>query len=155
MAKPAALPGCSASAASSRPPRALAERVIGRAFPGARPLAPDAFTRPPALGLPPEDLLLDPQAADSGPWRQALHQAVDQEAHVILHLVQRRCIWDDLLLRRTGLGDDPGRVLAVAPLACRLLGWTGARAQAERARLEAALAPVRPLQAAGRRAVVP
>jgi len=119
---------------------ALAERVIGRAFPDARPLPPDAFGRPPALALPPEHLLLDPQAADPAPWRDSLRRAVDEEA--ALHL-------DDLLLRRTGFGDDPDQVLAVAPAACRLLGWDGERARAERTRLEAALEPVRPWQAAG------
>ena len=121
--------------------RALAERVIGRAFPGARPVAQQAFARPPALVLPPEHLLLDPQAADPLPWRHALRRAVREEA--ALHL-------DDLLLRRSGFGDDPGRALAVAPVACRLLGWDGERARAERARLEAALEPVRPPQLAGR-----
>ena len=125
--------------------RALAERVLARAFPAAVPVAWHALPRPPAVELPPEHLLAA-RAAAADPWRDALRYAVQHEA--ALHL-------DDLLLRRTVLGDDPERALTVAPLACRLLGWTGARAQAERARLEAALAPVRPLQAAGRRAVVP
>jgi glycerol-3-phosphate dehydrogenase len=115
--------------------RALAERVIERAFPAAKPLAQHAFVRPPALALPSEHLLLDHPAADPRPWRHALRQAVRDEA--ALHL-------DDLLLRRTGLGDDPQRVLAVAPVACRLLGWDRERALAERARLEAALEPFRP-----------
>jgi glycerol-3-phosphate dehydrogenase len=123
--------------------RAVADRVLARAFPAARPRAWHDFPRPPAVVLPAGDLL---QASDEGPWREALRRAVEEEA--ALHL-------DDLLLRRTGFGDDPERALAVAPVACRLLGWRGAGAQAERARLEAALTRVRPRQPADAGVLVP
>ena len=121
----------SVSAVKLTTARALAERVLRRAFPAARPLPEGAFRRPPAVGWPAEQLL----EVDQEAWRQALRRAVSEEA--ALHL-------DDLLLRRLCLGDDPAQALAVAPLACRLLGWDTARAQVELERLNAALAQVVP-----------
>jgi glycerol-3-phosphate dehydrogenase len=115
--------------------RAVAERVLGRSFPSTRPIQHDALRRPPARILPPAALLCGAAGADHEPWRQALHAVVAEEA--ALHL-------DDLLLRRMCLGDDPAQASAVAPLACRLLGWDAARAQVELERLNAALAQVVP-----------
>jgi glycerol-3-phosphate dehydrogenase len=107
--------------------RALAQRVLGRAFPEAHPLPADRL-RPP--------LPIAPAATvDNERWQRLLQRSVDEEA--ALHL-------DDLLLRRCGLGDDPARARAMAPVACRLLGWPAERSQTEIARLEAALALVQP-----------
>jgi len=101
--------------------RALAARVLGLAFPDARPRpATDARIPGPAPAEPPL------AGADDAAWEAVLAAAAAEEA--VVHL-------DDLLLRRTRLGDDPGRARALAPLACRLLGWEGERAAEESARL--------------------
>ncbi len=55
---------------------------------------------------------------------------------------------DDLMLRRTTLGDDPRRALTIAPLICHLFDWDGPRRQRELQRLAAhfnRVAPDEPL----------
>ena len=47
----------------------------------------------------------------------------------VLHL-------DDLVLRRTSLGDDPAQALKVAPQLCSLFDWDEPRCQKELARLK-------------------
>ena len=42
---------------------------------------------------------------------------------------------DDLLFRRTNLGDDPQRAVALAPELCDLFSWDKGRGAAELARL--------------------
>ena len=38
---------------------------------------------------------------------------------------------DDLLLRRSSLGDNPARAALLAPAACEVFGWDAARAERE------------------------
>ena len=58
----------------------------------------------------------------SSDWRSSLARLIDEEA--VVHL-------DDLLLRRTTLGDNPTRALAVAPALCDLFAWGAERRAAE------------------------
>lgn len=67
-----------------------------------------------------------PTAEDTS-WKTALQTIVSEEA--VQHL-------DDLVLRRTSLGDNPDRALAIAPLICELLGWDDSRSKQEILRLE-------------------
>jgi glycerol-3-phosphate dehydrogenase len=64
---------------------------------------------------------------DDSTWREELAQIVRQES--VVHL-------DDLILRRTSLGDNPARALQVAPTLCEIFGWTEARCCEEIKRVE-------------------
>lgn len=63
-------------------------------------------------------------------WLEQLKPLVSDEA--VCHL-------DDLVLRRTSLGDNPDRAKAIAPQLCSLFDWDDARSKTELARLETAL----------------
>jgi len=62
-----------------------------------------------------------PSQADSD-WREHLAQIIEEES--VLHL-------DDLVLRRTSLGDNPRRALRMAPRLCDLFDWDAERCQEE------------------------
>jgi glycerol-3-phosphate dehydrogenase len=68
-----------------------------------------------------------PRTAASG-WQESLAQIIDEES--VVHL-------DDLVLRRTSLGDNPARALEVAPTFCRLFDWGPDRCREEVRRVEA------------------
>jgi glycerol-3-phosphate dehydrogenase len=59
---------------------------------------------------------------DNASWREDLAQIIKEES--VVHL-------DDLILRRTSLGDNPRRALRVAPQLCRLFDWDEERCQEE------------------------
>ncbi len=61
-------------------------------------------------------------------WISALANLQKNES--VVHL-------DDLILRRTNLGDNPDRALTLAPQLCKLFDWDDARSAAEIQRLEA------------------
>jgi len=61
-------------------------------------------------------------------WKRELAQIVREEA--VVHL-------DDLILRRTSLGDNPHRALRIAPELCDLFEWTEERCREEIRRVEA------------------
>lgn len=63
-------------------------------------------------------------------WLQPLQKIIAEEA--VIHL-------DDLVLRRTSLGDNPKRALACGQKICELLGKNESEGKIELARLEAAL----------------
>lgn len=105
--------------------RRVAEKVLRRAFPSAMPLPDEQFRRAAAAPRRDSPFLWRPQAGDDD-WKKDLTCAVLGQA--IQHL-------DDLLLRRSSLGDDPERALRLAPEACRLLGWGKERSQEELDRL--------------------
>ena len=65
-------------------------------------------------------------AAGDETWKPPLAAAIAEEA--VLHL-------DDLLLRRSNLGDNPARALALAERCCALFPWSAERARAEIHRL--------------------
>jgi glycerol-3-phosphate dehydrogenase len=60
-------------------------------------------------------------------WRRELAHIVREEA--VMHL-------DDLVLRRTSLGDNPRRALQIAPRLCGLFDWTEERCREEIQRVE-------------------
>jgi glycerol-3-phosphate dehydrogenase len=64
---------------------------------------------------------------DDSTWREELTQIVRQEA--VVHL-------DDLILRRTSLGDNPARALQVAPTLCKMFDWAEERCREEVKRVE-------------------
>jgi glycerol-3-phosphate dehydrogenase len=115
--------------------RRVAERAVRLAFPGASPRhleRPAASAEPAALAERPLDWLPDPR--DRG-WLDDLARLADDEA--ALHL-------DDLLLRRSSLGESPARALRLAAAVCERLGWDGSRREAELQRLSEALAACAP-----------
>ncbi|PSB67206.1 hypothetical protein C7B61_07410 [filamentous cyanobacterium CCP1] len=60
-------------------------------------------------------------------WQRQLQTLIAEEA--VYHL-------DDLVLRRTSLGDNPDRALSIAPMLCELFDWDDRRCKQEIARLE-------------------
>lgn len=63
---------------------------------------------------------------DDSTWKESLSQIVQEEA--VVHL-------DDLILRRTSLGDNPVRALQVAPQLCDLFDWSEGRCREEMQRV--------------------
>ena len=63
-------------------------------------------------------------------WKEPLRLSIATEAMV--HL-------DDLLMRRSCLGDNPERALRLAPEVCTLFGWDDAHTESELAALRRAL----------------
>lgn len=55
-------------------------------------------------------------------WKQVLKQIIKEES--VQHL-------DDVILRRTNLGDNPARALRIAPEICELFGWDDQCSQIE------------------------
>jgi glycerol-3-phosphate dehydrogenase len=110
--------------------RKLAERTIEKLFPAvaAQRLAWHAQCPPPADALAATGVCAFdwfPDIADQR-WAVPFVNIARQEA--VVHL-------DDLVLRRSGLGDNPARAMAVGADLCRQLGWDGPRARAEIERL--------------------
>lgn len=105
--------------------RRLAEHVIEQIFPGRQGLSYNKFPRPKhpeslahLLALPFDWM---PSEGDDW-WLDELERIAHAEG--VLHL-------DDLLLRRTTLGDNPKRALAVAPAVCDHMGWVHPRRETE------------------------
>ncbi len=65
--------------------------------------------------------------SDDQMWKSDLQTIAAEEA--VQHL-------DDLVLRRTSLGDNPDRAMAIAPLVCELWDWDDYRCKQEILRLE-------------------
>jgi glycerol-3-phosphate dehydrogenase len=109
--------------------RRVAARLLARVFPD-RAAAPGPAFDPAGAEARARRARLDPAAARAQPeLRRALHTLSMEEA--VVHL-------DDLLLRRTGLGDDPVRALALAPELASLLEIPAERRAEELARVGAA-----------------
>lgn len=123
----------------------VADKVLGRAFPDARPTAPTPDEEPLVReAAHPQRIFWMPEPGDES-WQEPLRRAIAEEA--VVHL-------DDLLLRRSSLGDHPARAQHLAVKTCRLFGWDDQRSRAEIARLSRALgfraagtspAPAKPL----------
>lgn len=111
--------------------RLVAQKTLETAFPKMRSVSSSARKQ---IAPPPEvgrargifDYHWHPQAEDTA-WEAELTEIVATES--VVHL-------DDLILRRTSLGDNPHRALAMAPRICRLWGWDPTRTQGEIERLE-------------------
>ncbi|HXE56430.1 MAG TPA: FAD-dependent oxidoreductase [Gemmatimonadales bacterium] len=115
--------------------RRVAERTLRRVWARqgwgrlARPIVP----RPEPRAVPELDELERLRREAPGLLRSRLQSLVVEEA--VVHL-------DDLLLRRSDWGLDPGRLPSVADAVADLLGWDDIRRAAERARLATAAAPL-------------
>lgn len=66
-----------------------------------------------------------PQSNNSD-WQKDLRSIIAEES--VLHL-------DDLILRRTNIGDNPSRALSIAPMICDLFNWCDRQRQRELSRL--------------------
>jgi glycerol-3-phosphate dehydrogenase len=55
---------------------------------------------------------------DDENWKNGLKKLIEEES--VMHL-------DDLILRRTNLGDNPVRAMKIAPLICELFKWDSSR----------------------------
>ena len=102
--------------------RHVADKALRSAVPAARPVPYREFPRP-AAPEPALDRRFDwmPQAGDAD-WLAPLRQSVAEEG--VEHL-------DDLLLRRSCLGDNISRALALAPQVAQLFDWDQERQDQE------------------------
>ena len=66
-----------------------------------------------------------PDEYDSS-WKEILKKIIERES--VVHL-------DDLILRRTSIGDNPSRALDIAPIICNLFNWDTQRSEIEIKRL--------------------
>ena len=108
--------------------RLVAEKTINQIFPNLpvisnSEIAPSEVQRP--VGVFDYHWYPHPEVTE---WQTELKTLIEMEA--VQHL-------DDLILRRTSLGDNPERALKIAPLVCQLFDWDDKRCQQEMLRLEA------------------
>lgn len=111
--------------------RLVAQKTIETAFPASHGISSGKaeFRVPPAdVGRlrGSFDYHWHPQAEETS-WEAELAEIIATESVVRL---------DDLILRRTSLGDNPRRALALAPRICQLWDWNEARTCREIERLE-------------------
>ena len=106
--------------------RRVADELLSRAFAGARALPYEQFERPPRRSEGPDYAFSWMPAFGDNSWQAPLRRAVSEES--VLHL-------DDLILRRSSLGDNPERAAALAPAVCQALDWDSERADREVAAL--------------------
>jgi glycerol-3-phosphate dehydrogenase len=109
--------------------REVADAALARAFPAARPGPYAQLARPRHRGHPGDCPFRWMPQGDC--WSDDLMRSRAQQA--VLHL-------EDFLLRRSSLGDNPARALALAPSLCRAFGWDEVRAAAETQALRRRLA---------------
>ena len=64
---------------------------------------------------------------DDSSWKEILLKIINNES--VVHL-------DDLILRRTSIGDNPARAIDLARKICYLFGWDNERVENERERLK-------------------
>ncbi len=117
--------------------RKVAEKALKIIFPTHTALSASSIRKTPApslAGLPARfDFHWHP-GQDSG-WQDSLTSIIHNEAAI--HL-------DDLVIRRTTLGDNPQRAMAIAPEIARLFDWDENRQQEEIERLQNYFAVRRP-----------
>jgi glycerol-3-phosphate dehydrogenase len=106
--------------------RRVAEKAMKKVFPGSRP-------RP----------ISPPEAANSGRWffDYDWQAPADWDANELKPLVEEEAVLhiDDLLFRRTGLGENRGRALNLLPRLRSLFPWNDLRWQQESERVKAQL----------------
>ena len=93
--------------------RSLAEDLLRQVFPSHPPRSECNFVRP-KRPLPPDYPFFETPRLEDDSWKAYLRSAIDREAAESL---------TDLLLRRSTLGDNPKRALALASEAARLFHW--------------------------------
>jgi glycerol-3-phosphate dehydrogenase len=113
--------------------RLVAEKTLRQAFGKTRPIRamePDV--------MPPDGVGIQRGSVDYH-WTPAPGDTtwLDDFSHLVAD--EAVCHLDDLVLRRTSLGDNPDRAKAIAPQLCTLFDWDDARSKAELERLDAAL----------------
>lgn len=113
--------------------RLVAEKTLGKIYPGFRHPAgispesvPNSFFR----RYQACDHFDDFPDTEEPSWRGSMRRLAEEEA--VQHL-------DDLVLRRTSLGDNPSRAIKIAPSICSLMGWDETRSKKEIGRLESLL----------------
>jgi glycerol-3-phosphate dehydrogenase len=111
--------------------RRVADKVLQHVAPQAQATPYAAFARPASRQAEPEYAFDWRPGPGDNAWRADLGAAIADEA--VVHL-------EDLLLRRSSLGDNPARALALAAEASQLFDWTPERRAAEIASLESAVA---------------
>ncbi len=107
--------------------RLVAEKTINQVFPNTTPVSstvapPDAVQKP--RGIFDYDWYPDPK---DDRWQTELKELIKAES--VHHL-------DDLILRRTSLGDNPERAMKIAPILCQLFNWDQTKSQEEIDRLK-------------------
>lgn len=117
--------------------RGVADKVLRRAFPASAPRDLAELMRPwgdPERGRVTEHAFEWMPGEGEGGWLTELGELIDEES--VRHL-------DDLVLRRTTLGDNPARALELAPRIAQLFDWGDQRRREEVERLCEQLAPFR------------
>jgi glycerol-3-phosphate dehydrogenase len=109
--------------------RQLAESLLQRLFPGHAARSEADFRRP-ERQVPPDYGYFEMPDRDSEAWKEPLRRAIAEEAPETLA---------DLLLRRSSLGDNPARAVALADEAATLFDWEPARRAREADCLKKAL----------------
>jgi glycerol-3-phosphate dehydrogenase len=107
--------------------RLVSEKTINRVFPNTQPVSttvspPDTIQKPRGIF----DYYWYPDPKDNS-WQIELKELIQTES--VHHL-------DDLVIRRTSLGDNPERAMKIAPSLCQLFDWSEARSQQEIERLK-------------------
>jgi glycerol-3-phosphate dehydrogenase len=105
----------------------VSEKTINRVFPNTQPVSttvspPDTIQKPRGIF----DYYWYPDPKDNS-WQIELKELIQTES--VHHL-------DDLVIRRTSLGDNPERAMKIAPSLCQLFDWSEARSQQEIERLK-------------------
>jgi len=113
--------------------RQVAESLIERVFPSAARRQNEQARRPNSQGRHPDYAYSWLPAPGDNAWQEPLHHAIATEA--VRHL-------DDLLLRRSALGDNSARAKMLAPQVCTLFDWDTVRAEREIKALHHAIARV-------------
>jgi len=111
--------------------RLVAEKTLNWIFPDKRRItSPDQVCSKPPADLFKPHLIFDidwlPDVADTS-WKDILKKVVEEES--VIHI-------DDLLFRRTSIGDLPDRALKVAPSILKHLNWEKEQENHELKRLE-------------------
>lgn len=109
----------------------VAEKVLGRAFPNVHSPSSNQDAEPIVIRAEDGNLPLSwmPKTGEES-WKESLRRAIAEEA--VVHL-------DDLLMRRSSLGDHPARAAHLGPEVCGLFDWDAERTHAELARLSRVL----------------
>ena len=114
--------------------RLVAEKTLKRIFPDILITKPQnsisqmMIESPQSVGIYAYDWYPNPNELE---WQQQIKELIAEES--VQHL-------DDLIFRRTSLGDNPARVRAIAPQICQLFGWNRERSKQELLRVENYLA---------------
>ncbi|NET04040.1 MAG: FAD-dependent oxidoreductase [Symploca sp. SIO2B6] len=111
--------------------RLVAEKTIKKIFPGRQLSKNNGNT----TSIPPQNLqsrrgIFDYHwhpNSDNLLWKVELSEIIKEES--VQHL-------DDLILRRTSIGDNPDRALSAAAIICELFDWDDARCQLEIAKIK-------------------